>query len=155
MWRVAHVAVAATLLALAGCGGDENIVERSDFILELENALDEHLDEPTIFGQAGLTPTGDDQTRIAIRLDEPFEPAEAEIHRGGCVPFSRGLSVYRLGEVEDRELEAVVDAPLRELREGGYVLVVRGPLPTGGRLGRDEEPPKGVCGDFASVEPID
>jgi hypothetical protein len=153
MWRVALAGVAAALVA--GCGGGENIVERSDFILELENALGEHLDEPTVFGQAGLTPTGDDDTRIAIRLDEPLDSAEAEIHRGGCVPFSRALVLHRLGKVEDRELETVVDLPLRDLREGGYVLVVRGPLPEGGRLGRDEEPPKGTCGDFASVEPID
>jgi hypothetical protein len=150
MWRVALVAAAATLLT--GCGGsDGGSVERSDFIVELENSIGGHLEEPTVYGQAGLTPTGAGQTRIVIKLDEPFAPAEAEIYRGGCNYFQRGLSMHRLGLVEDGELEAVVDAPLRELRQGGIALIVRGPYPS-----RDpDDPPRGTCGDLSTAEPTD
>jgi hypothetical protein len=150
MWRVARVAAAVILLA--GCGGaGESSVERSDFIVELENSIGGHLEEPTVYGQVGLTPTGAGQTRVVIKLDEPFAPAEAEIHRGGCSYFQRGLSVYELGTVEDGEREAVVDAPLRELRREGYALIVRGPYPS-----RDpDDPPPGSCADLSTAEPTD
>jgi hypothetical protein len=153
MWRAA--CCAATALLLAACGGEsQSAVERSAFIVELELSLSIDLDEPPVFGQAGLTPTGADQTRIVIKLDDPFEPATAEIRRGGCSGFFRSSADYELGKVDDGELEAVVDLPLRELRQG-HALVVRAPsdeLPTR----RDMEPQKipfGTCGDLTRAEP--
>jgi hypothetical protein len=149
MWRVVRLAAAIALLS--GCGGGAGGVESSDFIVELENSIGGHLEEPTVYGQVGLTPTDGGQTRVVIELDEPFAPAEAEIHRGGCSYFQRGLSVHELGSVEDGQREAVVDAPLRELRRGGYALVVRGPYPS-----QDpDDPPKGTCGDLSTAEPTD
>lgn len=150
MWRVARVA--AAVLLFAGCGGAGGAdVERSDFIVELENPLGDHLEEPTVYGQAGLTPDGDGRTRIVIKLDERFEPAEAEIHRSGCRPFYPGLSIHKLGRIDEDELEAVVDVPLRDLRGGGHALVVRGPYTT-----RDpDNPPPGTCGDLSTAEPTE
>jgi len=151
MWRVARVAAAAALL-VAGCGGaDGPDVERSEFIVELENPLGEHLEEPTVYGQAGLSPDGDDRTRVVIVLDERFEPAEAEIHRSGCRPFYPALSVYKLGRIDDDHLEAVVDVSLRDLRGGGHALVVRGPYTS-----RDpDDAPPGTCGDLSTAEPTE
>lgn len=150
MWRVARVA--AAVLLFAGCGGAGSVhVERSDFIVELENSIGGNLEEPTVYGQAGLSPAGAGRTRIVIKLDEPFGPAEAEIYTGGCNYFQRGLTVHRLGSVEDRELETVVDVPLRELRRGGLSLIVRRPF--AGDL-PDEAPP-GTCGDLSTAEPTE
>jgi hypothetical protein len=150
-WRTAAVAAAALL---AGCGGGENIVERSEFIVELENPLGDTRDEPDVYGQIGLTPTEDGGTRIAIKLDEPFDPAEAAIHRGGCGYFEQSLAAHRLGTLEDGELETVVDAPLRELRREGFQglsLVVHRPIAGD----EPEETPAGACADLSTAEPTE
>jgi hypothetical protein len=157
------VPIAAGLALVSGCGGSENPVESADYIVELEQSLGGDLVEPIVYGQAGLTPDGSGRTRIVIRLDEPFEsPMEAEIRRGSCAgSFYRRFarSEYDLGTVKDGELETVVEAPLRDLREGSMILVVRipGKEPDSERAQReeDEELESGTCGELAAADPTD
>lgn len=162
MWRcVLLVAV----LAAAGCGGDSgSAVEQEEFIVELELPLTPELDEPEVYGQAGISPNGRNGTRVVIRLDKPFtSPMEAFIRRGGCGNFRGGFLIrpdFTLPKVKDGKLETEVDAPTRELRDG-YVLVVREPISEeeieeADRHERgDRVFERGVCGDLSSADRVD
>jgi hypothetical protein len=165
MRRFLGPSVALVLLLAAGCGGgDGSAVEEEDFIVELEVPLTPELDEPEVYGQAGLSPNGRNGTRIVIRLDRPFtSPMEAFIRRGGCGSFRGGLFIrpdFTLPEVKDGKLETEVDAPTRELREG-YVLIVREPiseeeLEEADRRERgDRVFERGVCGELSSADRVD
>lgn len=156
-----------SLVALAGCGGggDGATVEQEDFIVELEVPLNQDLDEPEVYGQVGMSPNGRNGTRIVIRLDEPFKSRmQAFIRRGGCGGFFRGVITdpdFPLPDVKEGKLEAEVDAPTRELRQG-YVLIVREPISDEEveEAMRDRERrfsgfEKGVCGDLSSADRVD
>jgi hypothetical protein len=158
---------ACLLLAvlLAGCGGsDGSAVEQEDFIVELEVPLNQDLEEPDVYGQAGLSPNGRNGTRIVIRLDKPFKsPMQAFVRRGGCGGF-RGATAqpdYELPDVKGGKLEAEVDAPVRELRMG-YAIVVREPISKKeleeamrDRTRRFSGFEKGVCGDLSSADRVE
>jgi hypothetical protein len=161
MRRALLVAVAL----LAGCGGDDgSAVEREDFIVELEIPLIPELDEPEVYGQAGMSPNGRNGTRIVIRLDKPFKSRlEAFIRRGGCGSFRGAMTApdYPLPDVKGGRLDAEVDAPLFELRRG-YVLVVREPLSEEeiDKAHRDRVRggtvyEKGACGDISSADRVE
>ena len=152
-------------LLLAGCGGgDGPSVEEQEFIVELEVPLNPDLEEPDVYGQAGMSPNGRNGTRIVVRLDEPFKsPMQAFVRRGGCGGF-RGATAqpdFELPDVKGGKLEAEVDAPVRELRMG-YAIVVREPMSEkeleeamrdrDRRFGGFE---KGVCGDLTSADRVD
>jgi hypothetical protein len=155
----------ALLLVLAGCGGGDNgsAVEQEEFVLELEIPLISDLDEPDVYGQAGISPNGRNGTRVVIRLDDPHpSKMEALIRRGGCGSFRGAVSVpdFELGEVNDGKLETEVDAPTYDLRRTGYALVVREPLSEEDlEKARDRLGPgvfeKGVCGDLTSAERVE
>jgi hypothetical protein len=157
--RLGLAALLITLLA-AGCGGDSGgSPESEEFIVELELPLSSYLDEPEVYGQAGLSPNGRNGTRVVIRLDEPHKSTmEAEIRRGGCTSFRSVSPEYELGTVKEGRLTTDIDVPTREVRMG-YALVVREPRKD------DEEPSrrdrregffdKGTCGDLSSSEPVD
>jgi hypothetical protein len=161
MRRVLLVAVAL----LTGCGGDDSSsVEREDFIVELEIPLIPELEEPEVYGRVGMSPNGRNGTRLVIRLDKPFKsPMEAMIRRGSCGGYRGAIAVpdFDLGKVEDGKLDTEVDAPTRDLRESGYVLVVREPISqeelneaAGDRRGSGIFE-KGACGDLSSAERVE
>jgi hypothetical protein len=161
--RLLVLLLAAALLA-SGCGGDDRAaVEQEDWIVELEIPLTPELDEPEVYGQVGMSPNGRNGTRIVLRLDEPFSsPMQAFIRRGGCGSF-RGLIQqpdFPLPDVKDGKLEAEVDAPTRELREG-YVLIVREPISeeeldqARDRSRTDPVYEKGACGDLSSADRVE
>jgi hypothetical protein len=162
--RQLFVAAILLLLLVAGCGGEDgSAVEQEDFIVELEVPLTPELDEPEVYGQAGMSPNGRNGTRIVIRLDEPFKsPMQAFIRRGGCGSFrgAMGQPDFELPDVKDGKLEAEVDAPTRELRDG-YVLIVREPiseeeLEEADRRERgDTIFERGACGDLSSADRVD
>jgi hypothetical protein len=160
-----RLVVAAVCVALAGCGGgDTASVEEEEFIVELEVPLSQDLDEPDVYGQAGLSPNGRNGTRIVIQLDEPFKsPMQAFVRRGGCGGF-RGATAqpdFELPDVKGGKVEAEVDAPVRELRMG-YAIVVREPISEKeleealrDRTRRFSGFEKGVCGDLSSADRVD
>jgi hypothetical protein len=164
MMRRLALAAVSLLLLLAGCGGDEgSAVEDQEFIVELEIPLTQELDEPEVYGQAGMSPNGRNGTRVVIRLDKPFKsPMEAFIRRGGCSSFRGflGRPDYDLGEVKGGKLDTEVDAPTRDLRSG-YVIVVREPLSKADlEKSRDRVRgggvfEKGACGDISSADRVD
>lgn len=153
------------VVLLAGCGGDDRgAVEQEDFIVELEVPLNQDLEEPDVYGQAGLSPNGRNGTRIVIRLDKPFKsPMQAFVRRGGCGGF-RGATTqpdFELPDVKGGKLEAEVEAPVRELRMG-YALVVREPVSEKeleeamrDRTRRFSGFEKGVCGDLSSADRVE
>ena len=157
--RLGLAALVITLFA-AGCGGDSGgSPESEDFIVELELPLSSYLDEPEVYGQAGLSPNGRNGTRVVIRLDEPHKSTmEAEIRRGGCTSFRPVSPDYELGTVKDGRLTTDVDIPTREVRMG-YALVVREPRKDEQERSRRERREgtfdKGTCGDLSSAEPVD
>ena len=148
--------------ALAGCGGSsERSAEQEDFILELEVPLVGELDEPDVYGQAGLSAESNEKTHVVVDLDDPHKGKyRAEIRRGGCGSFRSMSADYELGEVKDGRLETSVEVRLRDIREGGYVLVVKEPQkdkkedPSSDRF-RFGAPDKGTCGELASAEPTE
>ena len=157
-----RLGLAALLIALfaAGCGGDSGgSPESEEFIVELELPLSSYLDEPEVYGQAGLSPNGRNGTRVVIRLDEPHKSTmEAEIRRGGCTSFRSISPDYELGTVKDGRLTTEVDVPTREVRMG-YALVVREPRKDDDQRSRRERREgtfdKGTCGDLSTAEPVD
>jgi hypothetical protein len=154
--RLGFAAILITLFA-AGCGGDSGrSPESEEFIVELELPLSTYLDEPEVYGQAGLSPNGRNGTRVVIRLDEPHKSTmEAEIRRGGCTSFRSVSADYELGTVKDGRLTTDVDLPTREVRMG-YALVVREPRKDDEQRSRREGTfDKGTCGDLSSAEPVD
>ncbi len=157
--RFGLAALVITLLA-AGCGGGNGgSPESEEFIVELELPLSSYLDEPEVYGQAGLSPNGRNGTRVVIRLDEPHKSTmEAEIRRGGCTSFRSISPDYELGTVKDGSLTTEVDVPTREVRMG-YALVVREPRKEDDQRSRRERREgtfdKGTCGDLSTAEPVD
>ena len=158
-----HLGLTALLITLfaTGCGGDSgSSPESEDFIVELELPLSSYLDEPEVYGQAGLSPNGRNGTRIVIRLDEPHKSTmEAEVRRGGCSSFRSSSADYELGTVKDGRLKTDVDLPTREIRMG-YALVVKEPRKDdeqarSRRRDRDRTFDKGTCGDLSTAEPVD
>jgi hypothetical protein len=159
MRRLGLAALLITWLA-AGCGGDSGgSPESEEFIVELELPLSSYLDEPEVYGQAGLSPNGRNGTRVVIRLDEPHKSTmEAEIRRGGCTSFRSVSPEYELGTVKDGRLTTDVDVPTREVQMG-YALVVREPRKDDEEASRRDRREgffdKGTCGDLSSAEPVD
>jgi hypothetical protein len=152
-------------LLAAGCGGDDgSAVEREEFIVELEIPLIPELDEPEVYGRVGMSPNGRNGTRLVIRLDKPFKSSmEALIRRGSCGGYRGAIAVpdFDLGKVEDGKLDTEVDAPTRDLRESGYVIVVREPISkeelneaAGDRRGSGIFE-KGACGDLSSADRVE
>lgn len=160
-----RVGLLLLVLLVAGCGGgdDGSAVEQEEFVVELEIPLISDLDEPDVYGQAGLSPNGRNGTRVVIRLDDPHaSKMEALIRRGGCGSFRGAVSIpdFDLGEVKDGKLETEVDAPTYDLRRTGYALVVREPLSEADlEKARERIGPgvfeKGVCGDLSSAERVE
>lgn len=149
------------MLFAVGCGNDGgSSPESEDFIVELELPLSSYLDEPEVYGQAGLSPNGRNGTRIVIRLDEPYKSTmEAEVRRGGCGGFRSSSADYELGKVEEGKLTTDVDLPTRDIRMG-YALIVREPRKDDeqARSRRDRrfgDFDKGTCGDLSAAEPVD
>ena len=157
--RLGFAILLITLFA-GGCGGDNGgSPESEEFIVELELPLSQYLDEPEVYGQAGLSPNGRNGTRVVIRLDEPHKSTmEAEIRRGGCTSFRAISPDYELGTVKDGRLTTEVDVPTRDVRMG-YALVVREPRKDDEQRSRRERREgtfdKGTCGDLSTAEPVD
>ena len=151
------------LLALlaAGCGGEEgSVVEREDFVVELEIPLVQELEEPDFYGRVGMSPNGRNGTKLVLRLDKPFKSTLEAFIRRGCGGFRSALAIpdFELGPVKGGKLDTEVDLPMYELRRSRYVIVVREPI-ADEKLRetsvRDTIYEKGVCGDISSADRVE
>jgi hypothetical protein len=140
------VLVMLLAIGVAGCdlgdgNGDESAVDKAQFVTEVAQPFQEDL---VPLGRVGLSREGGSKTRIAIELDDPPEPIlRAGIRRGSCGSTIGAGVVYPLEDVEDGESETVLDVPLRELRLGGYIVIIH-PLA--------QTTVGGTCGDLTSAE---
>jgi hypothetical protein len=144
------VRAAAALLALTGCmaagcslgGDDEPRTAKGDFVVSLDRRST--LEPESDFGAVGLI-ARDGKTIVTVEVSKPAAPRQqAEIRRGNCESIDLAIT-YQLEPLLDGKSETVVNAPLRVLRRGGYVVLVHD-VPAEARIGD-------VCGDLAKSQP--
>jgi hypothetical protein len=144
MKRLIPVAV-CVVLASVGCslGGDDgepNPVEDEDFVFDIVRPFITTEEEP--YGEAGASAEGEGKTRVVISLhDPPAGVLNADIRPGDCLGSLGAAVHYDLEDVVDGESESVVDVPLEELLERGYVVFI-------GDWDREGQ----LCGDFFGAE---
>jgi hypothetical protein len=137
-----RVAVALALtLVLPGCGlwhSDEktSVAQQADFVADL---IPLGKAEPA--GVVGLSSGHAGKTVVLIEVATRADSQVAEIGSGNCDVL--GTAVYGLNPLRDGRSETTVNAPIRELRRGGYYVLVSG---AGGG-------PGGLCGDLARSQP--
>jgi hypothetical protein len=127
--------------SLTGSDGDAISPEESDAMFEIVESVGQTEEEAELRGMAGASAEGEDKTRVVVSLDEPPQGAiNAEIRAGDC-RGQLGSVHYDLEDVVDGESSTVVDAPLQELLERGYVVFI-------GDWDREGQ----LCGDFFGAE---
>lgn len=127
--------------SLTGSGGDAISPEEADVVFEIAESVGQTEDEAELRGLAGASAEGQTRTRVVISLDEPPQtPVNAEIRAGDC-RGQLGSVHYDLDDVVDGESDTVVDAPLRELLDRGYIVFI-------GDWDREGQ----LCGDFFGAE---
>lgn len=123
--NVLTVALAATVLGVSGCGGDEEEpavsseatpAEQEPVTVELQEQNDSGQS-----GQATLTPEGE-QTRVTLQLENPPSvPQPVHIHEGTCEELDP-TPKYPLENLTDGASETVVDVPLSDLQAGEFAI---------------------------------
>jgi hypothetical protein len=128
-----------------GREGGESGIDDAQFLTELVAPFQEEA-EP--LGEAGLSATEGEKTRIVLELDHP--PAalmRADIRRGACDgPVGLGVQ-YLLTDVEVGKSSTVLDVGLAELRRGGYIIVVQSPS--------EQAEVGGICGNLSDAVPAE
>jgi hypothetical protein len=113
----APLAVALALLALVGCGGDDDEATSGD---EVTVELAE-FDGSGQSGTATLTAEGD-QTRVVVSIGDPVSPSQpAHIHEGTCDDLNPEPA-FGLPNVDDGSSETTVDTMLESLTSGTYAI---------------------------------
>jgi hypothetical protein len=121
------------VLVLAGCGGGDD--ERSASPLQTGAEVRLSVDSDGITtpltqlgdsGQTGevtLTPAGDDQTFVVVRVDQSgAEETAATLHNGSCANL--GGVVTQLEPVGERPSESTVDQSLQALLDEPHAVTV-------------------------------
>ena len=114
----AILAILLAVVALAGCGGDDDEAGVDEVIVSLEE-----VDGSGQTATATLTAEGD-QTRVSIAVDgDPVSPSQpAHIHEGTCGPDLNPQPAYGLPNVDDGTSESTVDATLDSLTRTDYAI---------------------------------
>jgi len=131
--------------SLGGGEGGESGIDDAQFLTELVAPFQEDA-EP--LGEAGLSATEGEKTRIVLELDVPPEaPMRADIRSGAC-DGPIGLNVqYPLNDVAEGKSSTVLDVGLAELRRGGYIIVVQRPS--------EQAEVGGFCGNLSDAVPAE
>ena len=116
MVLTASVAMLLAVVAVAGCGGDDD---------EASGEVTVQLNEFESSGQTGtavLTAEGE-QTRVSIQVDdEPVSASQpAHIHEGTCDNLT-AAPAYPLPNVVDGSSETTVDVSLEALTASAYAI---------------------------------
>jgi hypothetical protein len=114
----ALLVVALAVLALTGCGGDDDEAGGDETTVELAAVGDSGQS-----GTATLTPTEDQtQTSVVVEVDDPVSDSQpAHIHEGTCDDLNPAPA-YGLPNVVDGRSETTVDASLDDLTGGTYAI---------------------------------
>lgn len=127
--------------SLTGSSGDAISPEDADVVFEIVESVGQTEEEAELRGLAGASAEGENRTRVVVSLDEPPQEAiNAEIRAGDC-RGQLGSVHYDLDDIVDGKSETVVEAPLRELLDRGYVVFIGG-------WDREGQ----LCGDFFGAE---
>jgi hypothetical protein len=127
----------ASACELDGSEADADPLADADAVFEVSRPLVE-TEEP--WGLVGASAEPNGKARVVISLDDPPEPSlTADIRTGDC--STPGTRQYLLNDVVDGHSETVVDVPLRELLDRGYLVWI-------GDFAEDGP----LCGDFFGAE---
>ncbi len=115
--RIAALSVLAlALVALTGCGGDDDEASSDEVTVELAE-----FDGSGQSGTATLTAEGD-QTRVVVEVDDPISDSQpAHIHEGTCDDLTPEPA-FGLPNVDDGSSETTVDTSLDSLTGGTYAI---------------------------------
>jgi len=121
------------LVLAAGCGGGDE--ERSASPLQTDAEIRATVDSDGIetpltelndsgrTGEVQLTPVGDEQTFVVVRIDQgAAEELKAKLHNGRCTEL--GDVVAELEPVGERPSESTVDQPLQSLLDQPHAVTV-------------------------------
>ncbi len=128
IWLVVVLALATALLALAGCGGDDEGAATTPAAATDTGggAVEIALDEQNASGQSGtatLEAAGDGMTKVTIELSSPpADPQPAHIHVGACPDV--GDVAHALNNVEGGASETEVPVTIEDLQAGDFAVNV-------------------------------
>jgi hypothetical protein len=112
---LAVVATALAVIALTGCGGDDE-AGGDEMTVELAAVGDSGQS-----GTATLTANGE-MTDVVVEVDDPVSASQpAHIHEGSCADLNPAPALG-LPNVVDGASQTTVDASLDDLTTGGYAI---------------------------------
>lgn len=110
-------------------------------MFEIVESVGQTEEEAALRGMAGASADGESRTRVVISLDEATQgPINADIRAGDC-RGQLGSVHYALDDVVGGKSDTLVDVPLQELLDRGYVVFI-------GDWDREGQ----LCGDFFGAE---
>ena len=114
---IAPFAVALALVAVAGCGGDDDDAGSDDVTVELAE-----VDGSGQEGTATLTASGD-QTTVTIDIADPVSDSQpAHIHEGNCGDDLNPTPAFGLPNVASGTSTTTVDVSLQDLQDSDYAI---------------------------------
>jgi hypothetical protein len=129
IWLVVLLALSPALLALAGCGGDDEGAATTPAAATDTGggeAVEIALGEQNGSGQSGtatLEAAGDGMTKVTIELSNPpADPQPAHIHTGACPDV--GDVAHALDNVEGGTSETDVPVTIEDLQAGDFAVNV-------------------------------